>query len=199
MKKYEYEALTLEEAKQMAINEIGVDEDFLLIKNRTAKDELNNFKIEVITKQEVLEFVKKFVNDLIKSMNIEANTEINYKNDSYQIIISSEDNSFLIGKEGRTLNALQFLIKQILQKETGHNLKVIVDISGYKAKKQFYFEKNIKKLAHEVLKTGIDTKLDPMNSYDRRLVHNIISSFDNLTSESFGEEPKRYVVISKKD
>ena len=75
------------------------------------------------------------------------------------------------------------------------DIKINIDASNYKKKKEEYFEREIKKIAKEVLKTKIDTKLDPMNSYNRRIVHSIVSNFKNLKTESIGEEPNRYTII----
>ena len=79
------------------------------------------------------------------------------------------------------------------------DIKVNLDASSYKKKKEEYFEREIKKIAKEVLNTKIDVKLDPMNSYNRRIVHNIVSKFKNLETESVGEEPNRYTIIKYKE
>ena len=90
-------------------------------------------------------------------------------------------------------------MRQSVNTNTGCNVRIQVDASGYKAKKEHYLEHDVREIARQVSKTGVEAKLDPMNSYDRRIVHNVVGDFEDLTSESFGEEPVRYVVISKKD
>ena len=79
------------------------------------------------------------------------------------------------------------------------DIRVNLDASSYKKKKEEYFEREIKKIAKDVLNTHIDVKLDPMNSYNRRIVHNIVSKFKNLETESVGEEPNRYTIIKYKE
>ena len=80
------------------------------------------------------------------------------------------------------------------------DIKVNLDIDGYKERRQKNIEREVHKIAKEVLSSGVDAKLDPMNSYERRLVHNIVSEYDNLITQSEGEAPNRYVVIKlKKD
>ena len=110
----------------------------------------------------------------------------------------SDNNSILIGKEGRTINALQLILRQTLNKY-GLNIKVNLDVSNYKANKVKNIEYEIKKLARNVLDTKVEAKLDPMNSYERRVVHTVISEFEFLETESFGEEPERYVIIRYKE
>ena len=107
----------------------------------------------------------------------------------------SNNNPVLIGKEGKNLNSLQYLLRQSLNNQVGFDVKVNLDASNYRAKKIKGFEYQIKNIVREVQKTKIDTKLDPMNSYERRIVHALLSGFSNVTTESVGEEPNRCVVI----
>ena len=75
------------------------------------------------------------------------------------------------------------------------DIKVNVDASNYKKKKEENFERDMKRILKEVQKTHIETKLDPMNSYKRRIVHNLASKFKNIKTESVGEEPNRFTII----
>ena len=111
----------------------------------------------------------------------------------------SNNNQILIGKEGRTLNAIQVLVRQTLKNQSGLNLKVNIDASNYKGKKINNIEYQTKKICRDVVKTKVEAKMDPMNSYERRAVHNVVGTFKELESESFGEEPNRYVVIRFKE
>ena len=90
-------------------------------------------------------------------------------------------------------------MKDISDQKIDMNLRINVDASNYKGKKIKNFEYEIKKIAKSVLRTKVAVKLDPMNSYNRRIVHNVVSEFENLTSLSEGEEPNRYVVIDYKE
>lgn len=157
------------------------------------------YEIKVIKQEEVKKFIKNYIENISKAMNININVEIRYKDDCYYIMLLSESNPILIGKEGRTLNAIQLLLHQSLNVATGFNIRINVDASGYKVNREKRLEKQIKIIAKEVLNSKIDSKLDPMNSYDRRIVHSVVNNFKNLKTESFGEEPTRYVVISYKE
>ena len=77
--------------------------------------------------------------------------------------------------------------------------KFVLDVSNYKKHKEKRLMLLAKNIAKEVLKTGVEVNLDPMNSYERRIVHNTLSNFKNIVTESSGEEPNRYVVIKKRE
>ena len=129
-------------------------------------------------------------------MNVTIESEINITEDNiYNINLVTSNNSILIGKEGKTLDAIQCLLRQISQNDLQNKIKINVDISNYKYEQTKKLEKNIKNIAKEVLKTKVDTSLDPMNSYNRRIVHTIVSEFSDLETESVGEGKERHVVI----
>ena len=153
----------------------------------------------VVTKYDVKEYVKEFLLDLAKHMNISFNTEVNEKDGVISAIIITDDSAALIGKEGKTLNSIQTILRQSIRNFGNFDIKVNLDISGYKLKREKNIEKEVRKIAKEVLKTKIEAKLDPMNSYERRIVHTIISSYDGLATQSEGEAPNRYVVIKIKE
>ena len=132
-------------------------------------------------------------------MNISFNTEVNEKDGVISAIIITDDSAALIGKEGKTLNSIQTILRQSIRNFGNFDIKVNLDISGYKLKREKNIEREVRKIAKEVLKTKIEAKLDPMNSYERRIVHTIISSYDGLATQSEGEAPNRYVVIKIKE
>lgn len=160
---------------------------------KTKKIELN-----VIKKDDIKEEIKTFIKSLKELMNIDMNIEVKEINDIYNILIVSENNSILIGKDGRTLNSIQSILRTHISKITGLNIHINIDISNYKKKKVRNIEFEIRKIAKEVNDSGIEAKLDPMNSYNRRIVHTVVSEFESLKTVSVGEEPERYVIISKK-
>ena len=118
------------------------------------------------------------------------------RTDNYiKITMHSENSSILIGKGGRTLSSIQTLLRSALSTQTGMKINVIVDVENYRIRQENNIERLAKKLAKEVLKTKEPITMDSMNSYERRLVHNVLSNFKNISSESEGEEPNRKVVI----
>lgn len=149
----------------------------------------------VTTKYSVKEYVRDYLNNLAKKMGTAFNIEVNENDGVISAIIVSDNNAVLIGKDGSTLNSIQMLLRQSLRKYGNFDIKVNLDIAGYKSKKEKNIIYEAKKIAKEVLRTKIDAKLDPMNSYERRLVHTAISDFKNIETESEGTEPNRCVVI----
>ena len=102
-------------------------------------------------------------------------------------------------KNGKTISALQNVIKQIIYTRTSHNLHIILDVENYKENRSKNIEYLAKKLAREVAQTKVEVKMDCMNSYERRIVHSTLAENKYVYTESIGEEPNRCVVIKPKD
>lgn len=195
---YNYEGKIKEEVLKNCLNELNVPENDLYIKEELQESGLfKSKKIKLICykKEDIIEYLKNYINDIAKGMNISINTEIRESEGYISIILVSDNNSILIGKEGTTLKAIETILKQALIVQTGLNIKVNLDVANYKGKKIKNFERQIKLIINDVLKSHIDVKLDPMNSYERRIVHNLVSENEFLSTESVGEEPNRAVVI----
>ena len=198
---YKYEGKNKEEIENKILSELNTSKEDLFIKVREEEGtwfKAKKYIYEVAKKEDIITFVKNYIEELSNNFGVEIKSEVRFKEDILYIVLVSENNAIIIGKEGRTLAALQTLIKNTLNNKIGFNIKINLDASNYKAKKQKNLEYEIKKIAKDVLRSHVDVKLDPMNSYDRRCVHNVVSKFENLKSESFGENPNRYVVISYK-
>lgn len=157
------------------------------------------YVLEAITNEEIINYIKMFINDLSKKMNIEINSEIKIIDKNINVLLVSNNNNILIGKDGKTLNAIQLILRQFCKQLNKFDFKIMVDASNYKAKKIKNLEYEIKKICKEVLKTKVEVKLDSMNSFERRIVHSIVAEFEGLESISYGENPNRYTVIKIKD
>lgn len=157
------------------------------------------YELVYISKKDVIKYIKEYIKVLEKSFNTVINSEVKYQNECYNVLLINDNQSLLIGKDGRTLNSIQLLLHQTISNLTGFNIRINVDVGNYKEKKLRRIEREIKKIAKEVLNSKIEAKLDPMNSYERRIVHTIISDYDKLQTESIGQEPMRYVVIRYKE
>ena len=132
-------------------------------------------------------------------MNIVIDTEILSTDDIFNVTLVSNNNSILIGREGKILNSLQNLVRQIVRNKTGMNLKINLDVSNYKMKKMKNIEKIVREVAEEVKSSKVTASLDPMNSYERRFVHTIISEYPELETESIGEGLERHITIKYKE
>ena len=200
MKKYTYQAKTYEEAKNQALADLMEQEGNLYINEIESSTKLFNKKsvIEVVKKEDVLEHIKEMIKTITKFMGLTVNMEVKKREDNVTISLYSDNNAILIGKDAKTLNALTTIIKQSIQTEIGTYYNFVLDVSEYKEKQQFFIEKAAKKTAREVARTKVPAKLDPMNSYERRIVHNTLTNFRGVYTESEGTEPHRYVVIKPK-
>lgn len=194
-----YEGKNREDLINKITEELNCNENELVILEQFTEGKIfksQKYNLSVITKAEMKKQLKNFFNELGKLMNVTIESEINITEDNiYNINLVTSNNSILIGKEGKTLDAIQCLLRQISQNDLQNKIKINVDISNYKYEQTKKLEKNIKNIAKEVLKTKVDTSLDPMNSYNRRIVHTIVSEFSDLETESVGEGKERHVVI----
>ena len=132
-------------------------------------------------------------------MGLTVNLEVRRREDNITIKIFSDHNALLIGKNGNTIEALQTIVRQIIYNETNNYIGVVLDVENYKDKKVKNIEYLAKKVAREVAKTKVEATLDSMNSYERRIVHSILSEDKYVYTESTGEEPNRCVVIKPKE
>lgn len=202
MDKYVYSGKSKEEVLEKALAELNVNESDIYIKETEQKVGLfknKKIELEIIKKSDVLDNLKEFILKVTKLMGIEANIETKIRDNNVTITLYSDNNNILIGKNGRTIEALSLIAKQYIQNEAGVNYRFLLDVGEYKAKQQKNIEYIAKKTAREVAKTKIEAKLDPMNSYERRIVHSILSDNDKVYTESVGEEPNRSVVIKPRD
>lgn len=199
LKSNKYEGKNKEELINKALNELNASNDEVYI---STKEEVSGslFKskkyiLKVVLKQEVIEYVKSYLKELTDMMGLSAQFEVQKRDNYIKVNIISDNSPILIGKNGRTLNAMQDLLKQTLQVKVGVNINVIIDANEYREKKQKNIERLAIKLAKEVRKTKVDVKMDSMNSFERRLVHNALTNFKGVSTISEGEEPNRYVII----
>ena len=131
-------------------------------------------------------------------MGYTANIEVKNKEEIPKYIIFSDNDALLIGKNGKNLKALSTIVSGYLNTELGKNYKFMIDVNEYKEKREKTLERLAKNIAKEVAQTKIEAKLDSMNSYERRIIHNILTNNKKVYTESEGEEPNRYVVIKPK-
>lgn len=201
MKKYTYQAKNYEEAKNTAMAELMEQEGNLYIKEIENSTKLFNKKsvIEVIKKEDVVNHIKDLIKGITSDMGLNVNMEIKKRGDTLNVTIYADNNAILIGKNAETLNALTTIIRQSIQKEIDEVYKFVLDVGEYKQKREWNLERMAKQIARDVARTKVEVKLDPMNSYERRIIHNTLSNNKKVYTESTGEEPNRCVVIKLKE
>ena len=196
-----FEGKTYEEVLESALKELGVEENSVMVKKEEKKGGLfkgTKIELSIIKVEDVAEFMKKYLNTLITDMGIEVTFESKIREGQVTIKMYSNNNPILIGKNGQTLTALQNIVRQVVYKEIGLYPYIVLDVENYKDKQEKNIERLAKNIAREVEKTKVPAKLEKMNAYERRIVHNALTNFKNVYTESEGEEPNRYIVVYPK-
>lgn len=155
-------------------------------------------KVEVTLNDGEIIACKDFLSDVFHAMNIEADIEAHYEDDILLIEMSCEDTGVLIGRRGQTLDALQYLTSLVVNKSADDYTKISLDIEGYREKRKNALQDLADRIALKVEKTRTKYILEPMNPYERRIIHASLQSYKNIVTYSEGTEPYRHVVIDYK-
>lgn len=202
IRKYNYEGKNKEDTLNQALKELQVELNEVVLNETYQEGKLfksAKYTVEIILKNDIKNWIKEYIKTLEDAMNFKIKYELKEEEQNYYINLISDSNAILIGREGRNLQAIQTLMKNSLAKQTNNSIKIFIDASGYKQRKQKILKEEVKKIAHEVQKSKTATKLDPMNSYERLLVHNELKEMKNIITRSEGEKPNRYIVIEYKE
>ena len=192
------EAKTKEEALKKACDELNVEESELFYTTEEIKGKLfksGSVKVNACTKEDLMETMKEFIKELCANMGIDVSFESNMREKQFNIKMFSNNNAILIGKGGRTMKAIETITKQKIQNEYGVRIKLFLDVENYNDKRIRQLERLAINTAKEVKSTKVEVALDNMNSYERRIIHNKLTDFKGVTTESIGEEPNRHIVI----
>ena len=187
-----------EEVLEEILAENNLTKDEIVYTSHDKKSKLFQGTLKEVTvykKTDINDAIKEFLKEIIENMGFEVSFETTTKDERTTIKMYSNNNPIVIGKNGHTLKALETLAKQKIQNDTGIFYKINLDVSNYKEKIQKSIERLAKTTAREVAKTKIPVALDNMTSYERRIVHNVLTDFKGVKTESEGEEPNRHVVI----
>lgn len=221
------EGKTTQEAIEKGLKKLGVSKNqaeikileekkksfFSILDPHVVKVEIT-VKEEVNTKKEIKEVVEKkvdenqlekakqnvdnFLKDFLKSISENIEYKITTENDTINVVISGNDSTILIGYRGEALNAMQVILTNIASKEIEEKVKVILDIANYKDARKKTLEDLAVKLEKTVIKTGKQVTLEPMTSYERKIIHTKLQDSEKVRTYSIGEGDKRRVVIAKK-
>lgn len=198
-----YEGKNKEELLNKALSELNAssNEVYYNIKEEVTGSIFKSKKyiLNIILKDDVLEYVKGYLKETTELMGIKVDFETQKRENYLKINMISDNNAILIGKNGRTMSSLQTLVKQSVQNKLGIRINIILDANEYKQKQEKNLERLAIRLAKDVRKTKIEAKMDSMNSYERRIVHNVLTNFKGVTTISEGEEPNRFVIIKPEE
>ena len=158
---------------------------------------------EVITETKVAgsidveKIAKEFLTDVFKAMKIdtEIKTEYDEKSRTLSIDLAGEEMGLLIGKRGQTIDSLQYLVSLVVNKETSDYVRVKVDTENYRERRKKTLEELAKNIAYKVKRTKKSVSLEPMNPYERRIIHSALQNDKYVTTRSEGEEPYRHIIV----
>lgn len=153
------------------------------------------YNVEALLKTSLLDYIKEYLEELLTNMGLEVNFESKLREDTIYIKIYSNNNPVLIGRDGKTLKSLENIVKQKINTDFGIRTYINLDVENYKEKKQHRLERLAKNLAKDVVRTKQEVHMDNMSAYERRIVHNILTNFKGIKTESEGIEPNRHIVI----
>jgi spoIIIJ-associated protein len=148
------------------------------------------------------EIAADFLEGLLTRMGLTAGVELNFEDGTMYVDIlgtdpDDEDMGLLIGRHGQTLEALQELTRTAVIHRTGLRSRVVVDVEDYKKRQRDRLEARAREIAKRVARSGQEEALEPMNPYERKLVHDVVAAVEGATSSSRGEEPERFGVIQR--
>ena len=227
-KTYVFEGKTTTEAIEKGLNELKVSKSRVDIKVLESEEKRSFFsiltprvvKVEMTLKDEkdvvqkehenkrkevseegkekTIEELKRFLDEFIAKLNIKMDYTVKYNEGNFEVDINGEDTGFLIGYRGETLNSLQVILNNVVAKKSEEKVKVILNINGYREKREKDLEILASKIAGTVIKTKKSITLEPMSAYERKIIHTKLQSNDKVKTYSVGEEPHRKVVVALK-
>jgi spoIIIJ-associated protein len=193
---------TVQEAVESALEELNADEDEVEIEvlDEGSKGLLGllgskQAKVRVTLRENRGELAYAFLKDVFEKMNINADVTIREDSDAVQINITGEDSGIIIGRRGETLDALQYLTSLVVNKETQEYKKVSLDIENYRQKREETLVNLANRLARKVIKYKKSITLEPMNPYERKIIHSTLQENSSIETYSLGDEPNRKVII----
>lgn len=202
MKKIQFETKALnDQALSYAASELRVNKDFIQLNVIEEKKSLlglnKSYIVEAVVDFDIINDGIEYLNTMLTNMDIEAEIKAE-KTDNRHVLfnIESEENPILIGKNGKTLDAIQTALKNYINLYVEDYHIILLDIGGYREQRIKQLEILATKTAMDVIQTKVTSSLTKMNSYERRIVHTKLSDWRDVSTKSEGEEPNRYVVIS---
>jgi len=205
MKLIESVGKTVEEAIELGLKELKKTRDqvdvevvdlpskgfFGIIGSKLAK-----VKLTVVDRPE--DDARTFLEDIFRAMELEVKMDIHQKNDTLTVNIEGPNMGVIIGRRGQTLDSLQYLLSLVINKTSDKYIKVFVDTENYRQKREDTLVRLANKMASKVRKVGKTIALEPMNPYERRIIHASLQSNPYIQTYSEGEEPFRKIVIALK-
>ncbi len=192
-----FEAKNLDEVLKLASEDLGIQVEDLIYDVLEEKKGLfkSSIKVSVYETTDYIDYAVKYLKTVVEALGFKPEFKTELDGDVIKIEMSTNHNSILIGKNGRTLLALNEIVLVALTAKFKKRIRVLLDINEYKVDRYRKVVSIAKRVAGEVAKTKHDATLDPMPSDERRAIHNALSDYRNVTTESIGTGRERQIVI----
>ncbi|NLL23421.1 MAG: KH domain-containing protein, partial [Tissierellia bacterium] len=184
--------VTLKEPKEDILADVFAPENIVM-------EELQELGIDISDtvqqEQDPKEFLAEFLEDLLQKMYLDASVEVRDGVDGIEVTVDGEDMSLLIGRRGRTLDALQYITNLVFNRNREEYIHVLVDSQNYRAKRKESLEQMAYRMAEKAKRQRKDIILNPMNAYERRIVHSALQKDPHVSTRSEGKDPHRKIII----
>ncbi|NLI68648.1 MAG: protein jag [Bacilli bacterium] len=206
MKEVTASGATVEEAIQSALQQLNIPREKAEVEiiDEGKKGFLGIFGsvravVKVREKVDHIELGKQFLTDVARNMGVDITVEVEKEDNIVKYNLTGEKIALLIGRRGKTLNALQYLTHLVINKETDQYYSVIVDAEGYRKRREETLIELAQKMAKKAVRVKRKISLEPMPAYERKIIHTALQDTPNVSTYSTGDEPNRYIVIKPKD
>lgn len=197
---------TVEEAITAAVLELAVDRNQVkvdILEEPAKKGFFGLFgkslaKVRVSYENDIGVLAAEFIHNVCEAMKIDADTQVSKDGERWHINITGPELGILIGRRGDTLDALQYLTNLAVAKKLSERVRIIVDVEGYRLRREETLVRLAKRLSEKVKRTGTKIVLEPMNPHERRIIHTTLQDESRISTFSEGDDPNRRVVISLK-
>ncbi len=194
-----YSGKTLEELLKTAAEEKGCEVEDLTY---FLTEEKSGFlgigacvKADVYCKEDIKEFIFDYLGNYFMGIDLDIEVALEDNEDGFIVNLNAENNAVLIGKQGRTLNAFNTVVRSALSNEFRKRIDILIDVNNYKQDRYRHTEAFGKRIAKQVLKSHVDVELDPMPSDERKAIHRVLNTWDHIRTVSKGEGAARHLCI----
>ncbi len=197
-------AKTVQEAINLALEELGAQKDDVVIEviEEGAKGIFGigskYARVQVTLKNTRLDNAVNFLENVLSKMNVDVEVEKSEDEESIMLKITGKDSGIIIGRRGETLDALQYLTSLVVNRQSEEYKRVTIDIENYRQKREDTLVKLAERLAERVVRYRKNVTLEPMNPYERRIIHSTLQNNKLVETHSVGDEPNRKVIITLK-
>lgn len=199
------EAKTVDEAIMLACQELETDIDSVDVEIITEGNKgilgiigNKNAVVKVTPKVTIDDIIVDFLRPIFEKMEITANLEITHEEDQISVRLTGDDIGIVIGRRGETLDALQYLLSLVVNRRSEEYMRIIMDVADYRKKREETLIRLANRVADKVARYRRNLTLEPMNPYERRIIHSTLQNHKHVETQSTGEEPNRKVVVRYK-